>query len=80
MVNKVVAGMDDYKVRIGREVFDVKAEDNLSARYRAAEQFKEQFELSCSLTDIVKYAKARLVTAPEPTSETEEVLEVLRRN
>jgi len=70
--------MDDYKVRIGKETFNVKAEDNLSSRYRAAELFKKKFNLECFLTDIVSHAKAKLVSAPESTESTEKVLSSLK--
>ena len=69
--------MDEYKVRIGNDILTVKAEDNLSARYRAAEEFRKLLKLGCTLTDIVKHAKAKLVSAPESTETTEEVVKSL---
>jgi len=71
--------MDEYRVRIGSRMFTVRAEDNLGARYRAAELFKEEFKTKAWLTEIVKHAKAKLITAPEIISTTEDVLTQLKK-
>lgn len=71
---------EDYKVTIGDEVYPVKADDNLSARYEAASQFRDKHNLpSTPLTDIVEFARAKLVTPFEPTTTTIKVLESLTR-
>jgi len=71
--------MDEYKVRIGDDLFTISAEDNQEARYKAAELFKQKYNSKAWLTSIVNHAKAKLVTAPEVLEATEEVLESLRK-
>lgn len=70
---------EDYKVTIGEEVYSVKADDNLSAKYEAAAQFRDKHGLnSIPLSEIAEYARAKLVTPFEPTTTTEKVLRLLR--
>jgi hypothetical protein len=71
---------EDYKVTIGEDIFSVKAEDNLSAKYEAASQFRTKYGLTdeVSLTEIVEFARAKLVTPFEPTTTTEKVLKALK--
>lgn len=68
--------MDTYKVTIGEDTFEVKAEDNQRARYKAAELFKDKHKIKTWLTDLVTHAKARLVTNPEPYETTADVLKL----
>ena len=79
MMNKVVAGMDSYKVVIGSEIFEIEAEDNLRAKYEAAVLFKEMFELDTTLGRIVRHALARVVTSPQQFETTREVLKSLEK-
>lgn len=70
---------DDYKVTIGEDIFSVKADDNLSARYEAASLFRSKYSLDgIPLTDIVEFARAKLVTPFESTTSTEKVLKALK--
>lgn len=70
---------EDFKVTIGEDIFPVKAEDNLSARYEAAAQFREKYKLpTITLSDIVEFARAKLVTPYESSTTTEDVLKLLR--
>lgn len=76
-----IIGMGKYRVTIGEEIFDVTTVDNLSARYEAAELFRQRFNLNVPLGKIVEYSRARVVTAPfEPTQTTEEVLKLLGKS
>jgi len=70
---------EDYKVTIGDDIFSVKAEDNLSAKYEAASQFRSKYKLdSTPLSEIIEFARAKLVTPFEPTTTTEKVLKSLK--
>lgn len=70
---------EDFKVTIGGDIFPVKAEDNLSARYEAAAQFRVRYKLpTVNLSDIVEFARAKLVTPYEPTAATSDVLKLLK--
>ena len=70
---------EDYKVTIGEDIFSVKAVDNLSARYEAAAQFRDKYQLdSIPLSEIVEHARAKLVTPFESTTTTEKVLKALK--
>ena len=44
-MQKAVIGMDTYKVTIGEDTFEVEAEDNQRARYKAAELFKAKHHI-----------------------------------
>lgn len=71
---------EDYKVTIGGDIFPVKADDNLSARYDAAAQFRVKYDIpDVPLTDIVEFARAKLVTPFEPSTTTEKVLAEIKR-
>ena len=72
--------MDKFRVRIGNDVFTVEAEDNLRAKYEAAEQFKKKHKLNVPLGEVVSHAKARVVPSLEPEETTAKVLEELRRS
>lgn len=72
--------MDTYKVTIGDDVFEVEAEDNQRARYKAAELFKDKYSIRAWLTDLVAHAKARLVTSPESTETTVALLKLFKDN
>jgi len=74
-----VTVMDEYRVRIGDDLFVVNADDNQGARYKASELFKQKYDIEAWLTSIADHAKAKLVTAPDALETTEEVLESLRK-
>jgi len=57
--------MDTYRVTVGEDTFEVEAEDNQRARYKAAELFKDKYSMTAWVTDLAAHAKARLVTYPE---------------
>ena len=71
--------MDTYKVTIGGDTFEVKAEDNQRARYKAAELFKDKYSIKAWLTDLVTHAKARLITSPSPYETTKDILRLFER-
>lgn len=72
---------EDYQVTIGEDIFSVKADNNLAARYEAASQFRSKHNLpkDTPLSDIIEYARAKLVTPFEPATTTEKVLVEIRR-
>jgi len=68
-----------YVVRIGDDTFHVDAYDNQEARYKAAQLFKEKYQLDVWLTEIATHAKTRLIPdAPTPTETTVQILSKLR--
>ena len=70
---------EDYKVTIGSDIFSVKADDNLSARYEASAQFRDKYSLdNLPLSAIVEHARAKLVTPFESVTTTEKVLKLLK--
>lgn len=78
MNKQEVENQDKYLVRIGSDLFEVEAEDNQRARYKAAQLFKEKYQLKTWLTNLVDYARAKLVTPPEVEIVTSELLKLIK--
>lgn len=74
--------MGTYIVRIGDELYKVQANDHQTAKYKAAEEFKEKHNLKVSITDIVSIglSSRSIPSPPEVTISTQSLLKKLEEN